>query len=125
MAGELVPPPINTGSPAGAHSEGHRADRSRFADIFQNGFHWQKKRLPSPGTGNYAFETLALFETTPIGPAVAQRQMFKVVQPPQLYIRAQAIPVSGIGGINAGQVVLQPLIDPYSGTYGGIPFGGQ
>lgn len=124
MAGEQFPNPIHLGpgaSPGGVHSEGHRENRARFADIFKNGFHWQKKRLPTPGTGNYAFETLALYETTPSGPSVGARKFFKSLQPPQLYVRGQMLPTTGIGGVIPGQWILAPLADPYNNTYGGVP----
>lgn len=124
MAGEIFPTALHTGlnaSPAGSHQEGHRADKSRFADIWKNTYHWQRKRLPTPGAQNYAFETLALAEFSPVGWGVRARQFFNVLQPPQLYVNGQALPITGLGGLIAGQVIMQPLIDPYSGTYGGYP----
>lgn len=110
-------------SPAGAHTEGHRFDaKKRFADIFTGGiYHWQKKRLPTPGAQNYAFETLGLTEFTPIGAGVRNRNAFRVLQKPQLYVNGQAYLTSGLGGIAAGQMIFQPLLDPYNGQYGGVP----
>lgn len=118
------PNPWSFISPAGTHQEGHRANKKRFSDIVKNGLHWQRKRLPTPGAQNYAFETLALFETTPIGPAVAQRKFFKVLQPQQIYFGGITVPITGLGGLAAGQYVMQPLVDPYNNTYGGIPIAG-
>jgi hypothetical protein len=124
MAGEIYPGAKDVAwpnsSPGGLHQEGHRANPKRFSDIFKNGYHWVRKQLPNPGAQNYAFETLALFETTPIGAAVAQRRMFKVIQPPQLYIHGQAVTTSGLGGVYAGQMALQPLYDPNTNTYGSM-----
>ena len=126
MAGEVFPTPDIKGygaSPAGRHSEGHRVNRRRFSDVTEGNSHWEKKRLPTPGAQNYAFETLALYELTPIGPGVSQRKFFKVLQPPQNYIPAQALTTTGLGGVAAGQVFFQPLLDPYAGTFGGKPIG--
>lgn len=106
-------------SPAGNHSEGHRVNNRRFSDVFEGMFHWVKKRLPSPGTGNYAFSTLSLYELSPIGPAVAARVLFQTVQPPQLYLNGQLVGTVGLGGLVAGQMISQPLLDPATGTYGG------
>lgn len=120
MAGEYLPSPEVKGpssSPAGKASPGVRDPFT--PDIFEAAYHWTKKRLPSPGAQNYAFETLALAQFTQIGAGVAQRHFFKVLQPPQLYIGGQALPVTGLGGVSAGQMIMQPLIDPYSKTYGG------
>lgn len=68
--------------------------------------------MRSPGTGNYAFESLALNELTPIGPSTNTAGFLKVVQPPQLYVAGRAVPTTGLGGLVAGQVILQPLINP-------------
>lgn len=116
--------PFNTGpdaSPAGGHSEGHRSHRGRFTDIMKAPYEWVRKRLPSPGVQNYAFETLGLVEYTPIGAGVNARQFFAVTQPPQVYLPAAQLPVSGFGGVVPGQMVLQGLVDPYSQTYSGEP----
>lgn len=110
-------------SPAGPHYEGHRANRGRMTDVFQGMVHWVKKRLPSPGALNYAYSTLALYELNPIGPAVASRKLFRTVQPPQLYMNGQLVGTVGIGGLAAGQYISQPLLDPTSQTYGGVPIG--
>ncbi len=110
-------------SPAGAHYEGHRANAGRMTDVFKGMYHWIKKQLPSPGTGNYAYSSLALYELSPIGPAVASRNLFQTVQPPQLYLNGQAISTVGIGGLVAGQYISQPLLDPSTQTYGGVPIG--
>jgi len=106
-------------SPAGYHDNGDRLNPKRFSDIFTGFYHWVKKDLPDPGAQNYAFESLGLTEFTPIGAGVAQRQMFNVLQPPSLFVNGQMLLTSGVGGVAAGQVIFQPLIDPYNNTYGG------
>jgi hypothetical protein len=66
---------------------------------------------PSPGTNSYAYTNLGLVETTPIGPAVANRQQLLPLQPQPLYANL-GLKVQGIGGLVTGQIVGQPLIDP-------------
>lgn len=123
MSGELIPSPQAKGfdaSPASEPDSGHRANRARFADIFKNGYQWTKKQLPTPGTGNYAFDTLGLVEFTPIGTGIWDRRELPGLQPPQLYIGAQMVVTNGFGGLAAGQIINQPLLDPYSQTVGGV-----
>lgn len=105
-------------APAGVHSEGHRDNKARFADIFKGIYHWTRKRQPSPGAQSYAFESLGLVEFTPIGPSITIRRHLNVVQHPQTYINGRAVPTTGIGGLNAGQMALQPLYDPNTNTQG-------
>lgn len=105
-------------SGAGFHDEGARANRARVADIWEGIYHWTKKRLPTPGAQNYAFESLGLVEFTPIGAGLGNRMQLAVLQPPQVYIQSQAVPTTGFGGPVAGQMALQPLIDPFNETYG-------
>ena len=76
-----------------------------------NAHMFEERRLPDPGTQNYAYVNLGLFEQTFIGPGVANRDFLHPLQPPQLY-QLQAVSTAGIGGLSAGQMVLQPLIDP-------------
>lgn len=106
-------------SPVGAHYEGARANKKRCADIFENGFHFTKKRLPSPGAQNYAFDTLGLVEFDPIGGGVQQQQQMRAFEPSFLYVNGQSVVTNGFGGLVPGQIFYQPLIDPYNNTYGG------
>ena len=72
---------------------------------------FEERLLPSPGALNYAYVNLGLFEQTFIGAGIANRDFLHPLQPPQLY-QLQAVSTAGIGGLSAGQMVLQPLIDP-------------
>lgn len=107
-------------TPAGHHTDGHRANPKRFSSIMADGFHWVRKRLSGPGAMNYAFDSLALAESTPIGPGVAQRQFWATISPP-LFVAEMARPVSGYGGVIQGQVLSQPLFNPYNNSFGTIP----
>jgi hypothetical protein len=72
-------------------------------------FTYERKRMPSPGTQNYAYENLGLAEFSPIGPAVVNRQQFRPLQPPAQYI-LQTYWYQGIGGIAQGTFYGTPLI---------------
>lgn len=106
-------------APGGKHTDGHRTNNKRFTDIMADGYHWVQKRLNGPGAMNYAFDSLALAESTPIGPGVRQRQ-FWVTQPVPLFVDAMSRPISGYGGVAQGQMISQPLFDPYNNQYGNI-----
>ncbi len=115
----------NTIQTAGHHEEGHRDNRNRFSDVMKGGFlHWVRKRLPTAGSQNYAFESLGLAEFTPIGAAVGSRMMLQKTQPPQSYLPINAVLTNGLGGLVAGQIALQGLYDPNTGTYQGQPLTG-
>jgi hypothetical protein len=81
---------------------------------------WEQKRLPGPGVQNYAYETLALAPTTPVGPGVGiDEQIVPFHEPMYAY---QAVPLQGIGTV-AGTFQLQPLFDPATGYAGPVdPF---
>lgn len=89
---------------------------ARFVQFTKNAF--ERKRLPSPGAQNYAYESLGLVGFTYIGPAVAARRsahgfygaMFPPLQQPPVYALQQAA-VAGVGGLSAGQIIGQPLIN--------------
>jgi hypothetical protein len=122
MSGEMyTPKPIPGGvvSPAGAHTDGHRANENRFTQIMIDGYTWVQKRLNGPGAMNYAFDSLALAESTSIGAGIAQRQYWASVARP-LFTDQVFRPTSGYGGVIQGQVIYQPLFDPYNNTYGNI-----
>jgi hypothetical protein len=53
-------------------------------------------------------QTLPLFDL--IGPATAVLSPLMITQPPQVFVN-QAVPVNGIGGLQAGQLFTQPLVD--------------
>lgn len=85
----------------------------RFTPFTKNAF--ERKKLPSPGAQNYAYESYGLPEFTFIGPAVANRMMLRPLQPPPVYALQQAS-VAGVGGLSAGQIIGQPLINVQPGT---------
>ena len=62
------------------------------------------------GTGSTVFAmpfTLPL--QSPISGAVAVRRLRAVYQPPQVYIPAPSLPTQGLGGLQNGIPVMQPL----------------
>lgn len=113
----FLPAPFNSESPARGHSEGMR-DNGRMSDVIKGMFHWTRKRLPSPGVQNYAWETLGLVEFTVIGPATANLMQYRSIQGPQVYLAGQAVVTNSLGGLQTGQAIFQPLFDPNSGMYG-------
>lgn len=110
-------------SPAGQHYEGHRACGPRFGnDIGSNFYHWIKKDQPSAGAMEYAFETMGLPELSPIDHAICVRTGFlPFAFSPQVYVPNVSVPVNGLGGLVQGQMVMQPLYDPYSNSFAGSP----
>jgi hypothetical protein len=88
-----------------------------FGDI---GFRlaWEDKhaRLPQPGAQAFAWETYQLAEFTLIGPTVAVRRKWSVIQPAQVHI-GLAVPLAG-NPLIAGQIFHQPLYNPNTGTSG-------
>lgn len=104
---------------AGSHNEGARANAGRMGNVFTAFLRWTKKRLPSAGAMNYALDSLGLTEFGPIGAGIGTRASLTKTQPPQLYVPINAVPTSGLGGLVAGQIMLQGLYDPQSETYQG------
>lgn len=122
MSGEAyLPPAFPAGSvtPAGDHTDGHRANPRRFSQIMSEGMTWVRKQLPGPGAMNYAYDSLALAESTPIGPGVRQRQYWATISAP-LFMPNITRPMSGYGGVAQGQYIGQPLYDPYNNQFGNI-----
>ena len=122
MSGESYTPPAlqgGTETPAGHHSDGHRANGKRFTSIMMDGLHWVRKRLNGPGAMNYAYDSLALAESTPIGAGVRQRHFWASVQTP-MFVPSMTVPINGVGGVVHGQTISQPLFDPYNNIYGNI-----
>lgn len=72
-------------------------------------FTYERKRLPGPGTQNYAYENLGLTEFSPIGAAVSNRDFIRPFQPPAMYV-GQQLWWTGLGGIAQGTVYGQPLV---------------
>lgn len=119
MAGEAYTPGFTGVAPAGVHTDGHRANARRFSTIIAQGYTWVRKQLPGPGAMNYAFDTLSLAESSPIGPGVRQRQFWNKLPTP-LFVPSPTAPMAGLGGVVHGQTISQPLFDPYSNVYGNI-----
>ncbi len=120
MAGESYSPnPHNGIAPIGTHTDGHRTNGRRFTQVVSEGFTWVRKQLPGPGAMNYAFDSLALAESTAIGPGVRQRQFWATISPP-LFVNNITAPTSGYGGVAQGQYLGQGLFDPYNNSYAGI-----
>lgn len=79
---------------------------------------WERKRLPSPGTGPYAYETMALSQYAPAGPTVPVRTTIRATPATQqTYIPVQSVNVDGMA-TTAAQFYLSPLFDPATGTVG-------
>lgn len=63
------------------------------------------------GVGNQAFvPSQALPVQTAIGPATAVRRLRTVYQPPMVYLGSPVIVTNGLGGLQHGTIVFQPLV---------------
>lgn len=71
-------------------------------------FTYERKRLPSPGAQNYAFENLGLVEFTPIGPAEHNRLQWQVTAGQPAYA-GLAVWQQGLGGVVQGTIYGYPL----------------
>jgi len=80
--------------------------RKRYANGPIYNFH--RGQILEPGTQNLVFEPGFQLPTFPVAKGVANLQQLRVLQPPQI-VQAQSVPVSGIGGVVAGQIALQQL----------------
>lgn len=105
---------------AASHAEHHRADRSRFAHLVNITAHYVNKPQPTPGTKSYAYESLGLVEFSPVGTGIYARKLMSQVAK-QSYMDQKSVPTTGYGGLVAGNFLFQPLYDPVSNTYGGVP----
>jgi hypothetical protein len=87
------------------------------APIFE--IQYQNTVQPSPGAMAYAFESLALTPYPVSGPTVATRRPINPTAQPMYVL--QSVPLVGLsfGGTVAGQLVTQPLFNPYGGGYSG------
>lgn len=82
--------------------------------VFENKFPFN---FPQPGAQAYAFESLGLVEFSPIGPSGAVLEPLRLsLGVPQMF-SGQAVVLQGIG-IQSGQLISQPLIDPDAGSTG-------
>lgn len=72
---------------------------------------YEAKRLPSPGTQNYAYENLGLVEFSPIGPTESNRKHIRPMQPAVAYA-GLGVYMQGIGGLVQGTIYGYPLIAP-------------
>jgi len=74
-------------------------------------YNYTPKRLPGPGTGNFAFEPgFGLPAFTAGGAGTPYRKGFKTIQEPQAYYGKQET-VIGLEGIAAGSFNGTPLIE--------------
>lgn len=89
----------------------------RFTDQFR--LAWEKKNLPDPGTGVYAYETFGLPQFPVAGPSIRIREPLKTYQAPSYY-GTQLVPLSGIPTV-AGQIISSPLYNPQQGFSNSIP----
>jgi len=75
--------------------------------------------LPTPGAMEYGFESEMLCFRPLIGPAIGARRQFTSIGgmgPAGQNYQINAMNwLGGLTGVNHGQIVLQPLSDPYSG----------
>jgi hypothetical protein len=82
-----------------------------------HGVHERKGQPDVGGAREYAWESLALAEFSPIGPSVAQREHWRVTAISGDWFPAQQLAQSGIP-TQSGQLVGQPLFDPNGGGSG-------
>ena len=73
-------------------------------------YHFVEGRVFTNGAMLYAFNTWPLPPQDIIGPATVAGALM-VNQPAQIY-QLQAVPIVGLGGLAAGQLVTQPLVNP-------------
>jgi hypothetical protein len=64
-----------------------------------------------PGAGNEAYETPWELPVQLIRGPGRIAGALSVTQPPQVWFNAQ-VGLNGLGGLQAGQIILQPLLDP-------------
>jgi len=74
---------------------------------------------PSPGAQAYAYESYALPPFPVSGPTIATRTPIRPTTSPMYVL--QSIPIASYGGTVAGQMVAQPLFNPYGVGYSNAP----
>lgn len=77
-------------------------------------------QLPTPGAMQYGLESQWLAWRPMIGPAIGQaiqfRTIYDMTPDGTQYLQASSVTtLTGLGGLAHGQIVLQPLSDPYNG----------
>jgi hypothetical protein len=75
-----------------------------------SGYQFVEGRVFTNGGQNYAFNSWPLPLQDVIGPATAAGAL-RILQLPQVYVQ-QAVPIVGLGGLQAGQLITQPLVNP-------------
>lgn len=70
-------------------------------------------QMPTPGAMEYGFASEYLAARPLVGPGVVFRRQFRVFQGNGSYQAAMAVALTGVGGLASGNVILQPLSNPY------------
>lgn len=73
-------------------------------------YNFHQGQILTPGTQNLVFEPGFELPVFPVAKGVANLQQLGPLQPPQIY-QSQAIPIAGVGGLIAGQIALQQLLE--------------
>lgn len=107
---------FGTGSPIAGLSE---VDPRPSANIYQ----YHEGDLFTPGAGNFVFESIFELPIQTIwGNAFLRKaNTFNPIQPPQVYSHPNVVS-NGIGGLQAGDIELQNLINPNGAS---APFSGD
>mgnify|MGYP001769282617 CR=1 FL=1 len=99
-----------------------------LTDISHAGMSWrptfERQRMPDPGAQNYSYCTYALLPQTVIGTGFVPRAHINACQGGMF--GQPLVKITGLGGIQTGQLYGQPLYDPSTGQRGGIiapPYG--
>jgi hypothetical protein len=75
-------------------------------------YHFTPRTLPGPGVGNYVFELPYHLPYQPLrGEGLQNMFQFRTMQSPQIYKDQYKGPTYGYGGLQAGTIVGQPLLD--------------
>lgn len=90
---------------------------ARFNPEWRNTY-LAKVQPDAGGARVFAYQNLGLVEFAPIGPADHNRKQFLPLQPRQVYAPQTGL-TSGIGGLQAGQIIGQPLINSDNMPLGG------
>jgi hypothetical protein len=94
--------------PPGAYDGTHTAVIDEKRDIIT---YVERPYARSAGSGNFAYAMMNLPPLTPIGPATANLKRLRITQPMvRPYMQVQVI--QNLGGLQAGQMYRQPLVNP-------------
>ena len=102
-----------------ANSDGVTAADAKFARKPEFALHYGNTVQPGPGAMAYAYESLSLAPFPVSGPTIATRTPINPTAAPMYVL--QSIPIASYGGTVAGQMVGQPLFNPYGNGYSGAP----